>query len=110
MQKNSLSWIVSTLLLLPTLAYANETRCGWIENDMPAGMTLTDADGEWVIATMTETAEGFEQNMPAINKRTACGCLLVDTDKGSRSIVKIYGGKVLQYKVCRADKNLVKGG
>ncbi|MBO1111831.1 DUF4087 domain-containing protein [Bordetella petrii] len=98
--------LITALTIVPISAFAKETRCGWIENDMPSGMSLTDKDGNWTIATMTEAASGFEQYMPPINKQEACGCLVVDTDSVTRRITTIYGGKVLQYKICKADEAL----
>ncbi|WP_417276525.1 DUF4087 domain-containing protein [Castellaniella sp.] len=84
-----------------------ETRCGWINNDMPSSMSLSDKDGEWAILGMAiDDPEGYEENMPIINERTVCGCLRVSVDKGKRQIIALHGGKILENKICLDDKNL----
>ncbi|MEB2548817.1 DUF4087 domain-containing protein [Burkholderia gladioli] len=83
-----------------------EKRCGWIENDLPGGdLTLRDRDGTWAISTAAGVATGFEQ-MPAISKGDTCGCLSVATDRASKKITQVFGGKVIANSICHADKSL----
>ncbi|MFU1980272.1 DUF4087 domain-containing protein [Bordetella hinzii] len=96
----------SSLIGAPSFAQDRESRCGWIENDMPSGMTLTDKDGNWTIATMTYAADGFDEHMPEVNAQEACGCLDVEVDKASKRVTRLFGGKVIQKKVCASDPSL----
>jgi len=45
-----------------------ETRCGWLDNPTPGNVTLTDKDGEWVIAVQGGyRAEGAD-DLPDFNR------------------------------------------
>ncbi|WP_186208811.1 DUF4087 domain-containing protein [Burkholderia gladioli] len=89
----------------PTQSKA-EKRCGWIENDLPGGdLTLRDRDGVWGISTAAGVATGLEQ-MPATSKGDTCGCLSVATDRASKKITQVFGGKVIANSICHADKSL----
>ncbi|GAB7534633.1 hypothetical protein BGC_08430 [Burkholderia sp. 3C] len=83
-----------------------EKRCGWIENDLPGGnLTLRDRDGVWGISTAAGVAAGIDQ-MPATEKGDTCGCLSVATDKASKRITRVFGGKAIANSICHADKSL----
>ena len=98
--------LVSAALYLPQSAFAAQTRCGWIENDMPSSLTLQDRDGTWTIASIGKDAEGFADHMPDTNKGDSCGCLSVETDKASMRITKVLGGKLKPVSACQRDKSL----
>ncbi|AEA60107.1 DUF4087 domain-containing protein [Burkholderia gladioli] len=83
-----------------------EKRCGWIENDLAGrDLTLRDREGTWAISTAAGVATGFEQ-MPATSKGDTCGCLSVATDRASKKITQVFGGKVIANSICHADKSL----
>ncbi|MFC0577422.1 DUF4087 domain-containing protein [Paraburkholderia solisilvae] len=92
-------------LSLPKPAIAAQTRCGWIENDMPSSLTLSDRDGTWTIASIDQQADGFA-HMPDTRKGDACGCLSVETDQATMHITKVLGGRLKPVSACRRDKNL----
>jgi hypothetical protein len=98
--------VVLLVALTPTQsAMAAQTRCGWIENDMPSGLTLSDREGTWIIKTIDKSADGFE-HMPDTDKGDSCGCLSVETDKATMRITRILGGKLKPVPACQADKSL----
>ncbi|WP_186156706.1 DUF4087 domain-containing protein [Burkholderia gladioli] len=82
-----------------------EKRCGWIENNLPGGdLTLRDREGTWAISTAAGVATGFEQ-MPATSKGDTCGCLSVATDRASKKITQVFGGKVIANSICEVGRN-----
>ncbi|CAD6557068.1 DUF4087 domain-containing protein [Paraburkholderia metrosideri] len=80
-------------------------RCGWIENDMPSGLTLKDRDGKWSVSSADSQADGFA-HMPDTNKGDSCGCLTVETNKQSMRVTKVLGGKILPVATCQRDRSL----
>ncbi len=93
-------------LYLPQSAFAAQLRCGWIENDMPSSLTLSDREGTWAIASIDQQADGFGGHMPGTNKGDSCGCLSVETDKASMRITKVLAGKLKPVSACQRDKSL----
>jgi hypothetical protein len=92
-------------LYLPQPVLAAQTRCGWIENDMPSSLTLSDREGTWAIASIDKQASGFD-HMPDTDKGDSCGCLSVETDKTTMRITKVLGGKLKPVSACQQDKSL----
>lgn len=83
-------------------AYADlQTRCGWLQNYMPAGMSFTDADGTWVILGVPG-----DENIPPTDRGDHCVCLKVESDPNKLLISQIYSGKKIPIKRCQQDKNL----
>jgi antitoxin component YwqK of YwqJK toxin-antitoxin module len=82
-----------------------EKRCGWIENDMPSGLTLKDRDGTWSISSADSQADGLSQ-MPDTNKGDSCGCLTIETNRQSMRVTKVLGGKILAVATCQRDRSL----
>lgn len=97
----------------------SETRCGWFDNPTPSNAWLTDADGQWAIAT--QGAYNAMGDWPAVENiddeamfvRTnggsygySCACLTVKTIRDEKTIVKIENAKTLPLAKCRADKKL----
>jgi len=93
-------------LYVSQAASAAQLRCGWIENDMPSSLTLSDREGTWTIVSIDKQADGFDDHMPDTNKGDSCGCLSVETDKASMLITKVLAGKLKPVAACRRDKSL----
>jgi len=93
-------------LYVSQAASAAQLRCGWIENDMPSSLTLSDREGTWTIVSIDKQADGFDDHMPDTNKGDSCGCLSVETDKASMLIIKVLAGKLKPVAACRRDKSL----
>jgi hypothetical protein len=103
---------------LTTAAPASEKRCGWYENPSPANLSLQDKEANWNITSMGEAAgpnAADSDKAPDFNERQfvhqgphgyGCACLVVDTDKKSERITRVYSGTVLPISKCRADKSL----
>lgn len=72
---------------------------------MPSSLAISDRDGTWAVATITEQADGFDK-MPDADKGETCGCVSGITDKATHRFVRITGGKLLKPSVCSADKSL----
>jgi hypothetical protein len=89
-------------------APASEKRCGWLDNPSPANLFLDDKDGEWVIASMGEAAGPNAIGADDVPWENDCACLVVDTDKKSQRIVRIYSTQIEPKAKCRADKSLPK--
>ncbi len=98
--------LLSASLLCPQFASAAQTRCGWIENDMPSSLTLDDREGTWTIVSIDKQADGFADHMPDTNKGDSCGCLSVEADKATMRITKVLGGKLKPVSACQRDKSL----
>jgi len=92
-------------IYLPEPALAAQTRCGWLENDMPSNLSLSDREGTWTIASIDKQADGFE-HMPDTDKGDSCACLSVESDKPSMRITKVLGGKLKPVSACQQDKSL----
>jgi hypothetical protein len=64
-------------------------RCGWIENDMPSGLTLRDRNGTWSISAARSRADGLAQ-MPDTSKGDSCGCLTLETNRHSMRVTSAW--------------------
>lgn len=80
-------------------------RCGWISNTMPSNLGLTDRDGTWTIANISEEADGIE-HMPNTDKGDSWGCLTVETNRQSMRITKVLGGNLIPIARCERDKSI----
>jgi Protein of unknown function (DUF4087) len=106
--------------LSTSAVFANETRCGWLNNPTPANWWLTDRDGRWIIGTQGGfQADGIdtikfyqgekaqrESVLPNRNYGYYCACMEVVTSKKRQQILEILGGKQIPLKTCRQDPAL----
>lgn len=111
--------LLVTLTLTTGHLYAKEKRCGWLVNPTPGNFWIDDRDGSWTIALQGEESDVLE-NLPEIDDsrgkyvRTngyygyTCACLDVETNKKTKRITRIYGGKQLPLQQCKSDKSLPK--
>ncbi len=103
-------------------ARAAETRCGWYQAPTPGNLWLTDRQATWSIMSQGEVlgpdAAGLD-NLPPFSPRQfvetnvqgsgygyGCACMVVDTQAGSRRIVRVRSGKIVPLDQCRRDKRL----
>lgn len=113
---------VGLIALLPALlapsapATAVERRCGWLENPTPGNFSLRDRRGEWLLGVQGgQQARGID-GMPDMatagwvetsgHYGYGCACLLVDTDRGGRRIVRLHEARPIPLGQCRADRAL----
>lgn len=93
-------------------------RCGWLENPTPGNFWLRDRDGEWELATQGGyEAPGFD-TLPDMSTRGtvetngphgySCGCVTMTVDKRTKRATRVFGGRPLALKQCRADRRLPK--
>lgn len=109
-------------VVLASTASASENRCGWLENPSPANLSLQDREANWNITSMGEAAgpDAVDSgNAPDFDDHQfvqqgahgyGCACLVVDTDKKSQRITRVYSGRILPLSKCRADKSLPAPG
>lgn len=98
--------IVSLFTSVAIASPVIQTRCGWIQNDMPNEMTIQDKDGEWLIMNRDYIAEGWGTNAPELVKHSNCGCMRVTTDKSSMKITSVLSSKLKPFKACDTDPAL----
>ena len=106
--------LAGVVMLFSMVSFAQETRCGWLENPTPANLYLIDRDGVWNIsmqggraaAGMDNLKAGPADQYVAINGGYgySCACLKVSVDKKNRYITKIFSAKNLPLDKCRNDK------
>ena len=92
-----------------------EMRCGWFSNPSPNNASLTDRDGEWMIAAQGQfDAKG---EWPEFKKSQwvpsgtgsygyGCACMRVVTDKDEHRITDIVSSTVKPLTACRRDRKL----
>lgn len=98
--------------VVSTPALAAENRCGWFENPTPANAWLTDAQGQWIIAS--QGGHQAEGDWPAISDWVAtngsygygCACMRVTTDRAERRVLVIHSSKPLPLSKCTSDPAL----
>ncbi len=104
--------LIVLLLLMPSVAFAAETRCGWFQNPTPANAWLIDKDGQWIIGVQggyqsegdwPDTGEWVAQNG---NYGYGCTCARVETDAASGHILNVLSSKPLPLSKCRNDPAL----
>lgn len=93
-----------------------ENRCGWFHNPTPGNATLTDRDGEWVIAT--QGGASAEGDWPVFTdaqwKKTnghyghGCACMKVVVDRSEQRVLRIASATAKPLKACREDRALPK--
>jgi len=108
--------VLGFLVFLAAPAAAQERRCGWIQNPTPANWWLTDREGEWVLSVQGGPEVPGMDRLPDMTTRgwTAtngphgfgCGCVLMETDRATRRVVRVLGGEPLPLARCRADRSL----
>ncbi len=94
---------------------AFQRRCGWFENPTPANATLTDRDGDWIIATQGgHQAQGDWSPVFAAGQWVAtngqygygCACLSMKVDASSQEVIAVKDPKARPLAACRADRTL----
>jgi hypothetical protein len=104
--------LLALAILFASPALAAENRCGWFENPTPANAWLTDAQGQWIIASQGSfMAEG---DWPSIDDWVAtngsygygCTCMRVTTDKAESRILEIHSSRPLPLSKCENDPAL----
>ena len=92
-------------------------RCGWLSNPTPANWWLTDAQGQWILATQgADQAPGMDE-MPDMSTAGwvetnghygyGCACMTVTAGSDGR-VTRIADAQPKPLKQCRADKKLPK--
>jgi hypothetical protein len=104
------------LLLAAGGAEAAERRCGWFVNPTPGNMWLEDRDGLWVLGAQGgHQAEGTDR-LPDMARGGwvatngsyghGCACLVVETDRTERLILRLHAAEPLPLSRCRTDRSL----
>ncbi|MEF3048731.1 DUF4087 domain-containing protein [Pseudotabrizicola sp. L79] len=101
------------------MAAEDELRCGWYENPRPKTHFLTDADGEWTIASPGLEAKGFADLPRAsfdfgsawviVNGAYGYGCACIQGEfgpVGSGRILEVHELKPLPLSRCARDPAL----
>jgi hypothetical protein len=92
-------------------------RCGWFDNSTPGNATLTDRDGDWIVAMQGQhEAKGrwpqFKHNdwvhTGGGSNGYGCACLRVKVKNDSIEIEEIYSAIAKPLSVCRQDKTLAE--
>lgn len=92
-------------------------RCGWLSNPTPANWWLTDADGQWILATQgADQAPGMDE-MPDMSIAGwvetnghygyGCACMTITADADGR-VTRIADAAPKPLKQCQADRKLPK--
>ena len=92
-------------------------RCGWLSNPTPANWWLTDAEGQWILATQgADQAPGME-DMPDMSSAGwvetnghygyGCACMTITAD-GDGRVTRIADAQPKPLRQCRADRKLPK--
>jgi len=88
-----------------TISGAFEKRCGWIKNEMPARLTLTDRSGTWQIVSPGKRADGSDK-VPSYGSGLSCGCIIAESNRAQMLITRILTGTPLPLAKCAQDKAL----
>jgi Protein of unknown function (DUF4087) len=98
-------------------AAGGRRRCGWLSNPTPANWWLTDAEGQWILATQgADQAPGMDE-MPDMsiagwvetNGHYGYGCACMTITAGADGkVTRISDAAPKPLKQCRADKKLPK--
>lgn len=105
MFKKVVASVVVVMMFMGTVS-AQETRCGWIENDAPMQITIEDKDGTWVIMDHGHDTIGWISNLPELSNQSNCGCIKGTFDKSTKQVKEIFSGNLKSDKVCQKDPNL----
>lgn len=90
-------------------------RCGWFDNPSPGNVTLTDRDGEWIIAEQgghqvpwTRPRFGAKDWVAAGRGSYGhgCACLKLQADSDSREVSRIESTRARPLSACRTDPAL----
>ena len=92
-------------------------RCGWLANPTPANWWLTDAEGQWILATQgADQAPGMDE-MPDMSTAGwvetnghygyGCACLTITADAEGK-VTRISDAQPKPLRQCRADRKLPK--
>ena len=95
------------------------TRCGWVQNPTPGNWWLTDAEGDWILATQGSDngAEGMDligdisahdYVMSNGNYGYACGCMKVIANRDTMQVERVLSFRQLPLSKCDRDPNLPK--
>jgi hypothetical protein len=91
-------------------------RCGWLVNPTPGNWWLTDAEGEWVLASQGREPPTGMDEMPDMSSAGwvetnghyghGCACMTITYDPATESVTKVADAEPRPLKQCRADKRL----
>jgi hypothetical protein len=90
-------------------------RCGWFDNPSPGNVTLTDRDGEWIIAEQGGHQVPWTRPRFAAKDWVAagrgsyghgCACLKLQADSDSREVSRIESARARPLSACRTDPAL----
>jgi hypothetical protein len=90
-------------------------RCGWFDNPSPGNVTLTDRDGEWIIAEQgghqvpwTRPRFGPKEWVAAGRGSYGygCACLKLHADSETREVSRIESARARPLAACRNDAAL----
>jgi hypothetical protein len=95
---------------------ASARRCGWLVNPTPGNWWLTDAEGQWVLASQgSEPPTGMDE-MPDMSIAGwvetnghyghGCACLTITYDPATEQVTRVADAQPKPLKQCRADKRL----
>ena len=117
-----LPFALAGILVAPAIAHAPprpvEKRCGWLINPTPANWWLRDRAGEWTLGEQGGYQAPGLDDLPDMSARGwiktngsygyGCACLDVVTDRESKRVLRVAGGRPLPIAQCRADRRLGK--
>ncbi|HLL29593.1 MAG TPA: DUF4087 domain-containing protein [Allosphingosinicella sp.] len=98
-------------------AAAGRRRCGWLSNPTPGNWWLTDAEGQWILATQGADQAPGTDDMPDMSTAGwvetnghygyGCACMTITAD-GDGRVTRIADAQPRPLKQCRADRKLPK--
>ena len=109
--------MVPCAMAILSLPAGAETRCGWLDNPTPGNWWLTDAEGQWTLATLGGDAVPGMENMPDMtlgewvtrnngSHGYGCACALLVTRATDRKVLLIGWVKQLTLETCNTDPKL----
>ncbi|MFQ3612809.1 MAG: DUF4087 domain-containing protein [Cyanobacteriota bacterium] len=112
----SVGWTMAALVVATYPAFAEEIRCGWLDNPTPANWFLVDRDEDWLISAQGGfQAEGLDR-IPDLTEGEfvairasygyACACMTVITDPKEGKILSIQDLTQLPLRQCQEDPAL----
>ncbi|WP_458097439.1 DUF4087 domain-containing protein [Roseomonas sp. WA12] len=103
-------------LAFPAGAEAAERRCGWLANPTPGNYWLNDRDAEWTLSEQGGEPVAGMDVMPDFTTRDwvrtngyygyGCACLVMETDRTTKRVLRILSAEQLPLARCRADRAL----
>ena len=98
-------------------AAKGQRRCGWLSNPTPANWWLTDAEGQWILATQgADQAPGMDE-IPDMSTAGwvetnghygyGCACMTITADSEG-AVTRIADASPRPLRQCQADRKLPK--